>query len=160
MSAAIVDTTKVEGRRHLRFETLDGIGADVEQLARGPVCNLGNWTPGQVLKHLSLAMTYSIDGFPSRAPFFMRMLGKVFKKRILSKGMTPGFKLPEKDAHSLVPGPTSWEEGLTAFRTALKRMQTETARAPHGFFGYLTSEEYVQLHCRHSELHLSFLVPS
>jgi hypothetical protein len=160
MSAAMIDTTKVEGRRRLHFETLDDIGANVEQLARGHVRSLGNWTPGQVLQHLSLAMTYSIDGFPTRAPFFLRMLGKVFKKRILSKGMSPGFKLGEKDARALVPGPTNWEDGLTAFRTALKRMQTETTRAPHGFFGFLTHEEYIQLHCRHSELHLSFLVPA
>ncbi len=159
MGVPPIDTKKVQGRRQLHFASLDDIGADVEQLARGRVRNLGNWTPGQVLKHLSLAMTYSIDGFPSRAPFFMRMLGKLFKKRILSKGMTPGFQLPKNAARGLVPGPTTWEDGLAAFRKSLKRMQTDTARAPHGFFGYLTNDEYVQLHCRHSELHLSFLLP-
>jgi hypothetical protein len=159
MSAAAIDTTKVEGRRKLHFTSLEDIGADVEQLARGPVRNLGNWTSGQVLKHLALVMNYSIDGFPTRAPFYLRILGKLLKKRILTKGMTPGFQLPNKDARNLVPGATTWEEGLAAFRTALKRMQKEPKRAPHGFFGHLTHDEYIRLHCRHSELHLSFLVP-
>jgi hypothetical protein len=160
MSAATIDTKKVEGRRKLRFETMDEIGADVEQLARGPVRNLGNWTPGQVLKHLALAMTYSIDGFPTRAPFPLRIVGKLVKKRVLIKGMSPGFQLKKDTARALVPAPTDWQEGLAAFQAALKRLQTETKRAPHGFFGSLTNDEYARLHCRHAELHLSFLLPA
>jgi hypothetical protein len=158
MASAAVDTKKVEGRRKLHFETIEDIGADVEQLARGPVRNLGNWTPGQVFKHLALAMTYSIDGFPTRAPFPLRIVGKLVKKRVLIKGMSPGFQLKKDTARDLVPGPTDWQEGLAAIRTAMKRLQTETKRKPHGFFGSMTKDEYEQLHCRHSELHLSFLI--
>jgi hypothetical protein len=37
-------------------------------------------------------------------------------------------------------------------------MKREAHREPHGFFGKLTHQQWDQLHMRHAELHLSFLV--
>ncbi len=44
-------------------------------------------------------------------------------------------------------------------RQAIHRLQTEEKRAPNPVLGKLTREEWDRLHCRHAELHLSFLVP-
>src|SRR5689334_11827743 len=78
--AMAVATKSVTGRRQLHFDTLDDVLADVEQLNRGQIKNLGNWSPGQVLKHLTILMTGSLDGFHHRAPWFIRLVGKVVKK--------------------------------------------------------------------------------
>ena len=62
-----VDTKAVTGRRTLRFDTIDEMLADVERLNQGPVKALGNWSPGQVLKHQTIIMVGSLDGFKHRA---------------------------------------------------------------------------------------------
>jgi hypothetical protein len=36
-------------------------------------------------------------------------------------------------------------------------LKTEPQRHPSPFFGTLTNEEWDALHCRHAELHLSFI---
>jgi Protein of unknown function (DUF1569) len=159
MSLAI-ETGKVIGRRHLHFTSLDDIVADVDQLANAKEIRcLGNWSGGQVLRHLTTVMNGSIDGMPRVMPGFLRfILRLVMKKRFLNKPMPPGFRLPKSGA-ALLPAPTSWDEGLQGFRQAARRLQTETIRQPHPVLGPLTVEEWTKVHCRHSELHLSFLMP-
>jgi hypothetical protein len=159
--AELVKTGKVTGRRNLHFNSLDDILADVEQLARArEIKTLGNWSAGQVVQHLSLVMTKSIDGFDSRLPWIVRVLMNFFmKKYVINKPMGAGFQLPKKAAAELIPAETSWEEGLASIRTALGRLKTETTRVPSPFLGKMTVEDWTKLHCRHSELHLSFLAP-
>jgi hypothetical protein len=154
-----VDTTKAEGRRTVHFNTLDDILADVERLAQGKVRALGNWSPGQLLKHLTGPMLWCLDGAPLKAPWHFRAMSWFFKKRFLRMPMPAGFKLPDAFAKHLIPGDTSWEDGLQAFRAAMSRMKAEPQRHPSPFLGELTREQWEQLHCRHCELHLSFLLP-
>lgn len=156
-----IDTGKVTERRQLHFNSLEDILADVDRLAKSrEIRTLGNWSAGQILKHVSNVMNKSIDGFDNSLPAFVRLVFRVlFKQRFLTKPMSAGFKLPAKAATELVPSPTSLEEGLQAIRQAIGRLQTETKRAPSAVLGPLTADEWNQLHCRHGELHLSFLVP-
>jgi hypothetical protein len=72
--------------------------------------------------------------------------------------MRPGFQLPTDAAKELEPPPTSTEDGLQIFRAAVARQKSETNREPNPFFGPLTLDEWNQLHCRHAEMHLSFVV--
>ena len=111
-----IDTAKVQGRRTLQFSSLDDILADIERLNQGKVRGLGNWSPGQVLKHLTILMTASLDGFRHRAPWFIRLVGKVMKRRLLTKPMSAGFQLPAKAAAELGPPPTEWADGVRQFR--------------------------------------------
>jgi hypothetical protein len=157
--AMSVDTSKVPNRRPLHFQTIDDILRDVEHLNGGKVKEIGNWSGGQILRHLATVMNGSIDGMSMRLPWYFRILGKMMKGRILNKGMTPGFQLKGAAAAELIPPATSWEEGLQKFRQALGRLHTETKREPSPFLGSMTREEWDQLHCRHAELHLSFLAP-
>lgn len=154
-----IETAKIEGRRTLHFNTLDDILADVDRLAQGKVRALGNWSPGQLLKHLTVPMVWCLDGAPFKAAWYIRFFGWLMKKRFLRNSMTAGFKLPDDFARQLVPGETTWEDGLQAFRTLIARMKTEAQRHPSPFLGDLTREQWEQLHCRHCELHLSFLLP-
>lgn len=153
-----VDTAKVEGRRTLHFNSLDDIAAEIERLNQGKVRALGNWSPGQILKHLTVPMFWCLDGAPLKAPWHFRAMSWFFKKRFLRMPMQAGFKLPANFAERLVPGETSWEDGLQVIRTALARMKAEPQRHPSPFLGEMTREQWEQLHCRHCELHLSFLI--
>jgi hypothetical protein len=154
-----VDTTKVEGRRQLHFNSLDDILADVDRLSQGKVRSLGNWSPGQILKHLSVPMMWCLDGAPIKGAWYIRLFGWFIKNRFLRNPMTPGFQLSGDFAAELVSGDTTWEDGLQTIRTAIARLKAESQRHPSPFLGELTREQWDQLHCRHSELHLSFLVP-
>ena len=58
-----------------------------------------------------------------------------------------------------MPAATSLEDGLAHIRNAIHRLQTDPKRVPSAFLGTLTKEEWTQLHCRHAELHFSFLIP-
>ena len=155
-----IDTAKVEGRRTLHFSTIQDIVNDVEQLSRGKFTPLGNWSGGQVLKHLSTVMLFSLDGANVQLPWYLRIVGRVMRGRVLSKGMTPGFIMKGPMAEQIMPKETSWEEGLQMFREMTSRLQKEPQRKPSPFFGEMSKEDWERLHCRHSELHLSFLVPT
>lgn len=160
MSDAI-DTAKVKNLRQLRFNSLDDIAAEVERLAGyKELLALGNWSSGQVLQHLASTMDNSIDGFPNFVPAPIKLLLRLFmKRRFLTKPMPAGFKLPPK-AEKMLPGPTTWDAALANFRRAMQRLKSEAKRSPHPAFGSMTTAEWEKIHCRHSELHLSFLVPS
>jgi len=156
-----IDTTKVQNRRRLRFNDLDEMMADVEQLAQGRMRALGNWSPGQVFMHLAIVMNKSIDGFEHGPPWIIRVLAPLlFKRSILKNGMSAGFVHKGKSAEEMVPpATTTFEEGLDALRRAVIRQKSANYRVPSPFLGKLTYDEWIQLHCRHAELHLSFLVP-
>jgi hypothetical protein len=160
MSTAI-DTTKVTGRRQLHFNSLDDILADVERLAKcQEIRTLGNWSAGKALKHVGTIMHKSIDGFQTRPPWIIRFIVRVFfKGRFLNKPMSPGFKLPARAAAELIPGETTLPDGLACVREGIHRLKTDPKRAPSAVLGTLTEDEWTRLHCRHCELHLSFLIP-
>ncbi len=159
-SAAPVDVKKVQGRRKLRFDSLDDLLADAESLAASPSTRtLGNWRLGQLLAHLSIAINGSIDGIAFKAPWPVRLIGPLFKNRVLTRGTSPGFKLPVKAESALFPAAETTSEALGDLRKAVGRLRTEKATAVHPVLGRLTHEEWIQLHLRHAEMHLSFAVP-
>ena len=94
----VANTTKVSGRRHLRFKSLDAVLADAEELAGGQTKQLGNWTLGQILSHLAAVFEKSIDGTVYRPGGLAHFLGKVlatvvgplFKRWVLRKGIRLG----------------------------------------------------------------------
>ncbi|MFM7158861.1 MAG: DUF1569 domain-containing protein, partial [Planctomycetaceae bacterium] len=63
-----IDTAKVSGRRPLRFHSLDDILEEVDRLDQGEVVSIGNWTPGQNLRHLTILMVGCLDGIQVEVP--------------------------------------------------------------------------------------------
>ncbi len=155
-----VDTKNVANRRELHFSTLNDTSDEVERLVEGPVQMLGNWSFGQILAHLATAMNASIDGAGYTVSWYFRIMARMIKGKMLRDKMRPGFKLPKAAADVLIPPETSTEDGLVAFRTAIKRQQNEPHREPNAAFGPMTPDEWEQLFCRHAELHLSFVLPA
>jgi hypothetical protein len=154
-----VETAKVEGRRKLDYKNLHEVIADAERLSSGPVKALGNWSAGQIFRHLATAYNYSIDGFPFTFPLHFRLMARMFKKKLLAGPMPPGFKMLPEAAKATEPGPTSTEDGLADLRAAVARLEREPHRARNPVFGDISKEEWNQIHLAHANLHLSFLVP-
>ena len=154
-----VNTAKVEGRRKLDYASFAELLADADRLASGPMKTLGNWTPGQVFRHLANAYNGSIDGFTMTFPWPLRTMAKLFKKKLVNGAMPPGFNLPASGAKGLMPDPISTEDGLAALHAAVARLQRETHRAHHPMFGEITNAEWNTIHLKHASLHMSFLVP-
>lgn len=155
-----VNTKQVANRRTLTFESLGDIVSDVEQLGDN-VKGEGNWTAGQNAGHVATMIEFSLDGFPTqiKAPLIVRMVAPMMKSRFMKKTFSPGIKLPESFKSLLAPDPsTLWETSVNRLRTVAERVEggaRMTARSP--IFGKMSHEDWVRLHCRHAEMHLSFL---
>jgi hypothetical protein len=154
-----VNTAKVECRRQLNYTSFEELLADADRLSAGPVKALGNWSAGQVFRHLALAYSSSIDGFTVTFPWYLRLMGKIFRKKLLAGPMPAGYKLPPSGAKTLEPPPISTAEGLADLHAAVARLQQTPHRARHPMFGQVTKEQWDKIHLAHASLHMSFLVP-
>jgi len=153
-----VSTKKVAGRRVLHFDSIDDILADAEQMAAADTRVIGNWSQGQIYQHLAVAMNQSIDGMDLTIPWYIRLVAPLMKKRFLTKSLSAGFQLPNNT--KLRPAEVSTEDGLNALHAAVERLKSEQTRRPNAILGELSLDEWNQLHCRHAELHMSFIVPA
>lgn len=147
-------------RRKVRYDSFDSFLTDAQRAVQENAATTGKWSLGQILEHLAIANDKSIDGFGFQAPLPFRMIGPLFKKRVLERGLTPGFKLSKKGAAALVPGETDAGAALEHLRRSIGRLQSETRRSPHPFLGRMALDESNCLCLRHAELHMSFVKAS
>lgn len=151
--------------RRLRFERIDDALAEAERLAaaerEGRLERAGSWTPGQALGHLATWANFAFDGYPPevRAPLPVRLILRLMRGRILSKGMMPGVKIGRAPGGTLGLDVLPTDEGLRRFRAAMERLRQTAPSAVNPVFGRLTHDQWVQLNLRHAELHLGYLVP-
>jgi Protein of unknown function (DUF1569) len=157
-----VDVKSVSNRRAVRYKTLHDFLADAERLAGGPVRTLGNKSFGQIIRHLALTMNGSIDVQFSRMrfPWYLRIMARYYRKRIFARGLRPGIELPANAEPLLWPPEEDVTVALEDARKAVRRLETETKRGSHPAFGKLNADEWNLFHLRHSELHMSFVVPA
>ncbi len=146
-------------RRTVRYASFDDVLADAERLVRAEAATTGNWSLDQILGHLAVGMERSIEGIPSRLPWYVRLIGRyVVKSKILKHGMNPGFKLPSEAEKALVPSAGGdATAALERLRRAVGRLRSDPIRFPHPVFGPMSLAEWDRLHLRHAELHLSFV---
>ncbi len=160
----MIDTRTVR-RRPVSYASLADFARDLDcieaSFRAGALSKLGNHEPGAILLHLGIAMRYSFNGFPSAAPLPLRVLGRLLKRRILSKPFKPGLRLrPDAEKHAWTED-VSFDESLDLLRGEISRAAALDAapNCPHPFFGPMTPGEWQNYHLRHAELHMSFLDP-
>ena len=160
MASSAIKTRKVTDRRELRFGRMKDLLRDVEQLAaQGEVAASGNWTPGQIVDHVTTLVDWSIDGFPDvKLSWPLRVIGGFMKDRALNRPMSPGFKVPG-GLRQAVPAPSiTWDEAVSHLRRTIHRIDEGLRmEQPSPLLGPLGHEQWEQLHCRHAEMHFSFL---
>jgi hypothetical protein len=154
-----VNTKRVKGRRPLKYTSFEELLADAEKMSSGPVKALGNWSPGQIFRHLAISYNGAIDGLAITFPWHMRLMVKLMKKMLINMDMPAGYQMKEENAVITEPGQTSTEEGLAELRAAVARLKREPSRAKHPLFGNLTNEDWDKVMLAHASMHMSFLVP-
>jgi len=146
-------------RRSVAYETLNDFVEDAERLAAGKYKTVGGWTFGQIMDHLATAITGSIDGFPFKGSWMARtFIAPFVKNSLLTKPMKPGFKLPKSADSYLPPNDATTADSLAKVKAAVERLGAESPTVDHPFLGRLATEEWMALHIRHAELHMSFVV--
>jgi hypothetical protein len=146
-------------RRTLSFAAIDQIMPEVDRLLEGHA-TVGNWSLGQIFGHLTHAVTYSVDGFPQRAPWLIRKtIGPWLLRRILRSGQFPeGVKLP-KEAEPR-PGLDARAEA-EAMRAALRIFATAPGPfAEHPLGPAMDRAGWERMHCIHCAHHLSYVLPT
>ncbi|HUS38032.1 MAG TPA: DUF1569 domain-containing protein [Pirellulales bacterium] len=158
-----VETKKVTGRREISYRSYDELLADAQSVAASDnVKMVGNWSLAQIFQHLAAALESSIDGVAFKAPWPMRVMGKLFmKKRMLTNTLPAGFKIPDGQKAEIFRPDSSVDTAtaLAKLSGAIERVKTENARAEHPFFDTLTRQEWDAFNLRHAELHMSFAIP-
>jgi hypothetical protein len=150
-------------RRRLRFESLEDLLREAEQMAARPHRTTGKWTYGQILQHLAKGGDACFDGFGGfRAPWWARwFIAPVMKKRFLTQTMRAGINVPLSETTLMPAASISIEEALAHLRKAVARFESDVPNKPHPFLGRLRDrDEYVALMLRHSELHMGFVHPA
>lgn len=159
-----VDTAKVTQRRRLRFNTLDEVRRDAEQLVAaeraGRLRRSGNWTLGQIFGHLAAFIDYAYDGYPpslANPPWFVKLFLRMRKNKFLRGPLPAGVKIPRVKGGTTGAEPIPTDEGYAKLTRALERLAAAPPAAPNIVFGPLTHEQWCALHQRHAELHLGFV---
>lgn len=151
-----INTKKVQGRRLVRYASMDDFIGDVKRLTEIPVRTLGNWSQGQIYMHLARSLDGSIDGIDMKVPAPMRwIMTLLFKKKFLEVAIPPGFPAPEGPMR---PDETSVADGLAALENAVARQKNEASRVPHPGFGNIGRDGWDKFNLRHAEMHMSFIV--
>ncbi len=154
-------TAHTSQRRQVVYATLDEFLTDVRGLVGGHVTTVGNWTLAQILEHLARAIDSSIDGFSFQANWLVRKLvAPLLKNRLLTGRMQPGYNLRSRAASYLPAPDCELDSALAHLEQATARLDTTPPTASHPFLGRLSEREWLALHLRHAELHMSFVVPS
>lgn len=160
MTPSSVNTSRVKNRRKVHYDSYDEVLADAARMASISTRTLGNWSVGQIYKHLAIVMNGMIDGIPFGAPTFLRgPLRWFLMPWFLHRPPPAGFKLP-KEGGAFLPPDTTPEEGLELLTKAISRLQATETRAPHPAFGPITREQWDLLQLRHCEMHMSFILPA
>lgn len=158
----MIDTKNVTGRRALHFNSLEEALADAESLASGSWRQLGNWSLGQIAGHLAISLDNTVDNREFKAPWFVRLMMPFMKNSFITKPMSPGFKMPDgMKPLFMPPDDISTDDGVAALRTAVARFVSVPSLPDRSAtLGKMTRDQWNQFHCRHAEMHLSFIVPA
>ncbi len=139
---------------------MDDIQADVESLQGSAIRTTGNWTAAQIVQHVTDVITLSVDGFGFKFAWPLRVLGRLLRAKALTKPMRPGFSVPRAMRRTFPSDQLPLDQAVEGLRRAIGRAKSERMTVASPILGPLTHEQWEQLHCRHAEMHLSFIQPA
>ena len=145
--------------RELHLTTLDDILAEAKRIAGQPdATSRGTWTPAQNIWHVGRLIKAGVEGYPVAVPWWLKLIGPVFKKRVTTVGFNPGIKLPEKAAeHIVAPKDTTIEQAMDMFETAVQGAKEKGFIDKNPMLGRMTQQQWIDLHCRHAEMHFGLI---
>lgn len=147
-------------RRDLSFARLDEVMPEVERLLHGYVAT-GQWSLGQVCRHLSVALRGSAASRPREGdPTEPTAEQIVARHQTLELGqIRPGVPIP-LEALKPSPGLDDRDEAERLRATLAAFVAAPGPFGPHPLLGPFTRDDWLRFHCVHGAHHLSFLVPA
>ncbi|MEZ6047723.1 MAG: DUF1569 domain-containing protein [Planctomycetaceae bacterium] len=152
-------------RRPLKFESLHDAVTESERLLAAGYTSAGNWNLAQCCHHLSLWMTYPMDGFP-KLPFPMNLfawtmrhtIGPRWIAKIIDSGEWPVGTPTDK--RTIAPPGGNDAEAVAELKESVDRLLNHKGPLhPSPLFGMLEKERLIELHKLHTAHHLGFLIP-
>ncbi len=146
--------------RELRFgDLLEAKEEARALLERGYTCR-GNWTLGQICRHLCLVQDPSIDGYPAWMSLFA-FLRPAMRRFLLPRLMSGDSPKGIRTSRAFVPADELDDASEVArFSESVKRFREhQGAHAPHPAFGRMERHALERLHAAHAAHHLRFLLP-
>jgi hypothetical protein len=150
----------MEKLRELTFDDLNAAVEDARRLLRAGYTRHGNWTLGQICRHLTLVQNPSVDGYPKWMSLFA-FLRPVMRRFLLPKVLSGDSPRGIRTASMFVP-PADLEDAreVESFATSVARFQAHAGDyAPHPAFGRQSRERIEEIHAFHAAHHLRFLSP-
>jgi len=144
--------------RQLQFNNLAAAVDDARKLLASGYVRHGNWSLGQICRHLSLVQDPSIDGYPAWMSLFAP-LRPLMRRWLLPKVLRPDSPRGIRTAAMFVP-PDSLDDTaeVEAFSASVERLINHSGSfAPHPGFGRLPREKLLEIHTAHAAHHLRHL---
>ena len=163
MPASSARDVRSVSRRPLQFDRLGDALADVQRLAAGRIETSGNRSPEEIITHLSVAIEMNCDGVDSSLlPLPLRLVGRLaggpIGRYVSTHPMKPGLQMNPAATNAFWPAPDGdLPDTIDRYAAAIRRLHQTDSLPRHPLFGVMTPEQSEQFHCRHAELHLSFL---
>jgi hypothetical protein len=145
--------------RKLHFKTLDDIVAEAKRIAQSDdAVSRGTWTPAQNIWHVGRFVKACVEGYPMRVPIVLKLIGPLLKNRTLTKGFSPGIRLPRNAAeHMVAPAHTTIEQAMDMLETSVQNVKEQGFMSHNPILGSMTPQQWVDLHCRHAEMHFGLI---
>jgi len=144
--------------RPLQFNDLEAAVDDARQLLASGYVRHGNWSLGQICRHLVLVQDPSIDGYPGWMSLFAP-LRPLMRRWLLPKVLGPDSPRGIRTASMFVP-PDSLDDAVEveAFSASVERLLSHSDQfAPHPAFGRMPRDKILAVHTAHAAHHLRFL---
>ncbi|WP_261340107.1 DUF1569 domain-containing protein [Rhodopirellula europaea] len=147
--------------RTLQFEDLDDAVREARSLLHTSYVPCGNWSLGQICRHLTLVQNPSVDGYPAWMSLFA-FLRPAMRKFLLPKLRRPDSPRGIRTSSMFVPpDETDDAEEVDAFARSVDRFRAHSGEyAPHPAFGRMSRSEIEEIHTLHAAHHLRFLKPN
>jgi Protein of unknown function (DUF1569) len=146
-------------RRHVNFDSLDGVMTEVERLLAGHE-TVGRWTLGQILYHLTIGVRLSMEGkretetIDGRDPFRAR------RRLFFRAGRFPD-EVEAPLAVLVPPDACDPNEHAEALRDAIDRFTNDDGPfSSHPILGAMSKAEWTRFHSLHCAHHLGFVSPA
>jgi hypothetical protein len=144
--------------RSLQFETLAAAVDNARQLLASGYVRYGNWSLGQICRHLVLVQDPSIDGYPAWMSLFAP-LRPLMRRWLLPKLLGQDSPRGIRTAPMFVP-PDSVDDAaeVEAFSASVERLINHSGEfVPHPAFGRMPRDRILDIHTAHAAHHLRFL---
>ena len=144
--------------RSLKFETLNEAVDDARGLLAKGYVRQGNWSLGQICRHLVLVQDPSVDGYPVWMSLFAPFR-PLMRRLLLPKLQSGDSPRGIRTAPMFVP-PDNLDDAaeVDGFASSVERLLNHSGNfAPHPAFGRLPRDGILEIHRVHAAHHLRHL---